>query len=143
MSDIRGSFGRNQTEGSKTEKGGEKKYTERDAALYNRYVRLAECYEGALAGMSEALGEAREKLLQRYRQLEAEKDSIRTDIINDSGIAGEGNEAFYSVLYRLNLSTDIDSCKKTAVMLKDYLTENPGSVMGDTLLKVIREQLED
>ncbi|MBR1598435.1 MAG: hypothetical protein IJ661_05990 [Lachnospiraceae bacterium] len=55
----------------------------------------------------------------------------------------DDNAPFYEVLYRLKLSADIESCKKAATMLRDYLTEKPGCVMGETMLEVIGEQLED
>lgn len=116
---------------------------EADRSVCNGYVKKAECYGNALRNMPDELGEMKERFEKRYRQVESEKDNFDTETVNAPESEGEGNEEFYSVLYRLNLSTDIGSCKKAAVMLKSYLNDNPGSVMGETMLQIIGEQLED
>ena len=112
-------------------------------ATYNCYVKMTEGYGNALRLMPESLGEARDSVEKRYAQIDKEKNGIDTEMVNASEDAEDGNELYYSVLYRLNMSADIESCKKAAAMLKEYLMGNPGSVMGETLLDVIEEQFED
>lgn len=114
-----------------------------DKKVYNGYVKMTECCDNALRKMPSSMQNAENSVAGIYEQIDREYTGVDTNRINSPENTDDGNELFYSVLYRLNLSTDIESCKKSAAMLKDYLSNNPDSVMGSTMLKIIREQFED
>ena len=105
----------------------------------NGCIMLIEGYKNAISLMPDSLGNAKDCIRKQYERLETENDSISVDEHDTS----DGNEDYYEVLYRLQLSSNIESCKKAAAMLKDYLINKPGSVMGETMFAVIEEQLED
>ena len=116
---------------------------ESDEAVYNRYVKAAECYSNMIRCIRRLPDDEAEEPEAVYSGLMAYGDGLSTDIINEPAKKQDGNELFYDVLYRLSLSADIGSCKKSIEMLSEYLTQNPKVMMGEIMLEVIEEQLED
>lgn len=112
--------------------------------ISEKNIKLIEGYKNALSSMPDSLMEAKECVKRRYAELEKNSGTQALDIPDTAmSLIVDDNAPFYEVLYRLKLSSDIESCKKAATMLKDYLTEKPGCVMGEMMLEVIGEQLED
>ena len=92
-------------------------------------IKLIEGYKNALSSMPESLMEAKECVKRKYEGLEKSLD-IQASSIPDSSATSvvDDNVLFYEVLYRLKLSSDIESCKKAAVMHAKVLAREHNSV---------------
>ena len=115
---------------------------ESDEKVYNCYVRVLESIKAALDEMQETHDAAADDLYEKCRELESQRGQVRTNIINTPDSDEDGGRLFYEALDRLDLGNDLQGCKKAATILKDYLAAEPDSVMANTLMEIINEQLQ-
>lgn len=113
-----------------------------DEEVYNYYVKMVESVKASMEEIQDSDDAAADNMYEKYRQLEALYGKVHTDIVNSSDEIVDGNALFYKALDRINVGNDIYGCKKTAEILKEYLTGNSDSVMGETLLEIISEQFK-
>ncbi|MBR1865049.1 MAG: hypothetical protein IJ801_00925 [Lachnospiraceae bacterium] len=116
---------------------------ESDKGVYNCYARVLESYQYALQATPDSLTVAHAAVESKYNKLECKKHEVQTDLVNSKEDSEDGSALFYEVFDLLNFRSDVQSCKNAASMLREYLIRNPGSVMGETLLKAIGEQFEE
>lgn len=116
---------------------------ESDKGVYNCYARVLESYQYALRATPDSLLVAQDALESKYKKLAGKRQEVQLDIVNIKEDSEDGNRMFYEVFDLLNFRSDIQSCKHAASMLREYLMNHPGSVMGETLLRVIGEQFEE
>ena len=116
--------------------------SESDEKVYNCYVRVLEGIKAALDEMQETHDTAADDLYEKCRELESKRGQVRTDIVNVPDSDEDGSRLFYEALDRLDFGNDLQGCKKAASILKDHLAAEPDSVMGNTLMEIINEQLQ-
>ena len=106
----------------------------------NGYIRFTKGIEGAVKMLPE--NDASEALCGIFKELTSKKAHIMADNFLKEKDSIDADGLFFEALYRLNMGNDIDGCKKASELLSDYLSQNPDSVMGKTLLQIIKEQLK-
>ena len=110
--------------------------------VYNCYVRMLESVKTSLERIEESHDTAADSLNEKCRQLEELRSEVHTEIVNYSDTDDDGNKYFYEALDRINIGNDIYGCKKAATILREYLINNPDSIMGETLLDILSEQFK-
>ena len=111
--------------------------------VYNCYTRVLESYKCTLDAMPDSQTVPRQIIESKYRQLESARREVQTDTVNTAADSEGGEGLFYDALYRLHIGSDITDCKKAVSILKNYLNDNPGSVMGNTLMQIIEDSFEE
>lgn len=114
---------------------------ESDETVSQCYVRMLEAYRIAMHAGEDLPLEVRNVFEEAYRRLEEKKSEVNTDSVPIPAQPENMDEALNTVMHTLSYSSDIEGCRRAASRVREYLDQHPGSVMGETLLQVIREQM--
>lgn len=114
---------------------------ESDETVRRCYVCMLEAYRIALHAGSDLPQEARNALEESFRRLDEKQQEVPAFLTPVSVQTEYMDDTLYAVLHTLSYSSDISGCRRAVSEVGSYLEKHPGSVMGQTLLEIIREQM--